>query len=343
MSAYSANITGSQSFRYHRRVELEHIFLEKVIEQYATTGTVFWTASYSDNHQNHCHRLMPLAANTASERYRNCLRNPHLVDWFFEIRSTEFLKALFDDVLNAEYEWQSRTSIHAHGTTKFKNDPGLCELTTKAYVGRLMETLIDPTQQEVIDAGKNSSNIVLKYAQWLLTASNPRVNRDEHPGGVPDPHPCSKRILDIIDDAAAMARDYEELCNCCQRHVCRPGGYCKRKKARVNGKPSRFDYHMDLSDKAELVFIETDKSVRAEIRLPRNDETFNIHNRLQHHHWRANVDMQIILDKHAAIRYMVKYASKGEKESGQLQDVYNTVKRNAKEDDSIRRTGRCAH
>ena len=27
------------------------------------------------------------------------------------------------------FEWQSRTSIHAHGAARFSNDPGLIELT----------------------------------------------------------------------------------------------------------------------------------------------------------------------------------------------------------------------
>ncbi|RKP18186.1 hypothetical protein ROZALSC1DRAFT_23478 [Rozella allomycis CSF55] len=158
--------------------------------------------------------------------------------------------------------------------------------------GNKRNAVVDPAQQEVIDACTNTAEIVRQYVQCLLTASNPRVNRDEHPGGVTDPPPCSTRNLDIIDDDAAMERDYEELCNCCQRHVCRPGGCSKRTKARVNGKPCRIDIPMDHTDQAEIVVIETDKS---------------------------------------AIRYMVKYASKGEKE---LQDVYNTVIRNANEEDS---------
>ena len=30
-----------------------------------------------------------------------------------------------------------RSSIHAHGAVRFKNDPGLTQLATKAYIGRL--------------------------------------------------------------------------------------------------------------------------------------------------------------------------------------------------------------
>ncbi len=45
-----------------------------------------------------------------------------------------------------------------------------------------------------------------------------------------------------------------------------------------------------------------------------------LHNRLICHHWRANVDMQPILDRHAAVAYMVKYATKGEKASSNLKE-----------------------
>ncbi len=59
-----------------------------------------------------------------------------------------------------------------------------------------------------------------------------------------------------------------------------------------------------------------------------------MHNRIVAHNWRANVDMQIILDKKAAIRYMVKYATKGEKASLSLSNLYKSVLNNAKDDDN---------
>ena len=42
-------------------------------------------------------------------------------------------------------------------------------------------------------------------------------------------------------------------------------------------------------------------------------------------HWRANVDLQLILDSHAAITYMTKYAAKGEKAGRSLQTIVKTV------------------
>ena len=53
MSAYSANITGSDMYWYHRRMELEATFEQK------QSATVFFTFSYADNHWHELHRLMP--------------------------------------------------------------------------------------------------------------------------------------------------------------------------------------------------------------------------------------------------------------------------------------------
>ena len=73
-----------------------------------------------------------------------------------------------------------------------------------------------------------------------------------------------------------MNTDYENLCNCCQRHVCRPLGYCKSK---MNNQ-CRFGYPIDLSEKTRLEFTEIGKTVRAEIILKRNDKFMNVHNRV---------------------------------------------------------------
>lgn len=43
------------------------------------------------------------------------------------------------------------------------------------------------------------------------------------------------------------------------------------------------------------------------------------------HHWLANVDLQLILDAHAAITYMTKYAAKAEKSGRALQSIIKTV------------------
>ncbi|RNA16317.1 ATP-dependent DNA helicase PIF1 [Brachionus plicatilis] len=291
MSTYSANITGSDAYYY------------------------------PDHHWEELHNLMPgLKANLQSQKYKNLMDNPHLVDWFFSYRLNEFLKVVFDDILDCDwrwhrYEWQSRSSIHAHGAVKFKNDPDLVKLTTELYIGRLAEKKIENKQydsEEVynqlindVKKGKESEELVINYTDTLITAMNPKTNFAEN--CVPTPHPCSIKTSNINIDN--LENDYKNLINCCQRHVCRINGYCKSK---VSGK-CRFTYPFELQEKTKINFIETKDSVKAEIVLLRNDPWMNMHNRIICHNWRGNVDMQIILDKSAAIKYMVKYATKGEK------------------------------
>jgi hypothetical protein len=137
---------------------------------------------------------------------------------------------------------------------------------------------------------------VIDYAEGLTTATNTRLNE----------HPCAKAFNAFL--TKDLKSDYESIINCCQRHVCRLSGYCKSSK-KFN--KCRFGYPLELLEKSHIIFSETKNTVRAKILIKRNDAHLNIHNRLICHHWRANVDMQIILDVSAAINYMVKYATKG--------------------------------
>jgi hypothetical protein len=60
----------------------------------------------------------------------------------------------------------------------------------------------------------------------------------------------------------------------------------------------------------------------------------NVHNRLICQNWRGNVDMQIILDQHAAINYMVKYATKGEKAGDSLSKLFYDIIGSSSEEDN---------
>ncbi len=53
MTAYSANITGSDPYWYKRRCELQATFEQK------KPATVFFTFSYADNHWEDLHKQMP--------------------------------------------------------------------------------------------------------------------------------------------------------------------------------------------------------------------------------------------------------------------------------------------
>ena len=110
------------------------------------------------------------------------MENPHLVDWYFSHRLTEFLRVFFDGILECDwrwhrFEWQSRTSIHAHGAARLLNDPGLINLTALVYKGRQAEkkiqTLLDSDENFKklsydIELGRKSGNIFIFSFSFLL-------------------------------------------------------------------------------------------------------------------------------------------------------------------------------
>ncbi|RNA27124.1 ATP-dependent DNA helicase PIF1, partial [Brachionus plicatilis] len=240
MSAYSSNITGSDSYWYKRRIELQSTF------EQMKPASAFFTFSYPDNHWDDLHRLIPGApAKSDQEKRRNVLSNPHLVDWFFSYKLDEFLKTVFDNVLDCEwrwhrYEWQSRSSIHAHGAVRFKNDPNLIDLTSKVYAGRLAFKKINESNyvqqnleshQKLLDLiiqSNHAEKKVISYTDTLITAMNTKTDFTDK--SVPVPHPCSLCTNRINDEC--LSKDYEELINCCQRHSCRLEGYCKSSLAK---------------------------------------------------------------------------------------------------------------
>ena len=59
----------------------------------------------------------------------------------------------------------------------------------------------------------------------------------------------------------------------------------------------------------------------------RNDSRLNNYQRLQLQGWRANCDIQVVIDYHACIEYLVKYASKGEPRSPVLKQAFTFVMR----------------
>ena len=68
---------------------------------------------------------------------------------------------------------------------------------------------------------------------------------------------------------------------------------------------------------------------KAKIVTKRNDPRLNSHHPTQLMGWRANCDIQLIIDHHAHIEYLSKYAAKGEPRSPILKNTFNAVMKNA--------------
>ncbi len=64
-----------------------------------------------------------------------------------------------------------------------------------------------------------------------------------------------------------------------------------------------------------------DTPCRAKIVTKRNDSRLNNHQRLQLQGWRANCDIQVVIDHYACVEYLIKYAAKGEPRSPMLKHL----------------------
>ena len=65
----------------------------------------------------------------------------------------------------------------------------------------------------------------------------------------------------------------------------------------------------------------TQAQVKATLTTKRNDGRINCHNHVMSQHWRANVDLQVIIDTDQCMRYMAKYATKGEPRSQSASEI----------------------
>lgn len=76
-------------------------------------------------------------------RINTVINNPHVTDWYFTSRLSDFVDHWLYDALDAHwhwyrYEYQAQGSKHAHGCAKLKNDPGIHSPVERAAAGGLV-------------------------------------------------------------------------------------------------------------------------------------------------------------------------------------------------------------
>ena len=284
--------------------------------------------------------------NTSSEERRmNVINNPHIVDWFFTQRLESFVKHWLYETLDAKwhwfrYEYQGRGSIHCHGTAKLSNDSGLCQLTEIALKGFLAQKQKDKGDtvntehlDQDIQAGKDASVKVCQYVDWLLSTVNPNPPH-ENMWTRPAFHPCQKRHEDILD--FELDNDYADLLNMVQRHTNCSTNYCLRNKGSQSELKCRFNFPFEYSANTRLEFEEVHSKgdkvhYRAKVVAKRNDPRLNNNQQLQLQGWRANCDIQVVIDHYACVEYLTKYAAKGEPRSPFLKKVFSSIVSNLHE------------
>ena len=343
ISRYVGNIAGTNAYWSRVRDEL------KAIVTNVGAPTLFFTFSSADMHWPELHALFNAGVNenqndnqTSGARRQNVINNPHIVDWFFTQRLESFVKHWLYDTLGAKwhwfrYEYQGRGSIHCHGTAKLNNDPGLCQLTQTALKGFLAQKMKDVNDlsdtvelDQDIEAGHQAANTVCQYVDWLLSTVNPNPPDDDM-WIRPEVHPCQQQHSDISEHDKQS--DYVDLLNMVQRHTRCSTGYCLRKKSNESELKCRFHFPFEHCPQTKLEFENVHTSgdsehYRAKIVTKRNDSRVNNHQQIQLQGWRANCDIQVVIDHYACVEYLTKYAAKGEPRSPVLKQAFNSIMRN---------------
>lgn len=329
LSRYVGNVTGSPSYWFKIREDLKAIISQK------GAPTIFFTFSAADLHWPELHSLFYIHPHDISskEKMENVHNYPHLVDWYFTKRIESFIKHWLYDTLGAEWHWyryefQARGSIHCHGMAKLKSDPGLCNLTEIVLQGHLIkETEVDSDSSLILEQAQKASQTVCNYVDSLLPTWNPQLPHDGS-WQKPKVHPCSRRYDEIPQ--TEIESDYIDLLNTVQRHTHCSSKYCLRYISGSKELQCRFKYPFDCYDKTKLSFepINSKKEsvlYRAKLITKRNYPRLNNHQKIQLQGWRANCDIQVIIDYHACVEYLCKYAAKGEPRSTIRNDAFSSV------------------
>ena len=85
-----------------------------------------------------------------------------------------------------------------------------------------------------------------------------------------------------------------------------------------------------------------DGTIRATLTTRCNDPRVTSHSRLLIQNWRANVDVQIIIDVLACARYMAKFAAKGEPRSQAVSSIFKACVGGLRDNSDSRSALRCA-
>ena len=171
-----------------------------------------------------------------------------------------------------------------------------------------------------------------------MTAENPSPPCDGE-WVSPDIHPSKKKVQDLKD--CESEHDYFDLVNKVQRHTICNSGYCLRNSS-DGTQYCRFKFPFKLCQNTHIEYEKVNSkngvnAVRPTVVLKRNDSRVNRHQRLQLQAWRANVDIQQIIDYTACLEYIDKYASKAEKISSVVQNAFTSIVQNLQGTEDVKK------
>jgi hypothetical protein len=164
-----------------------------------------------------------------------------------------------------------------------------------------------------ITQGQEAEQRICNYVDSLVSTLNP-LHPDVQQWTRPAVHPSKKCFSEISDKE--WEQDYCDLLNTVQRYTQCSSAYCL-KQADDGTQYCRFGYPIECSSNTHLEFEQVhtkdgSSKYKAKIVTKRNDSRLNQHQQLQLQGWRANCDIQIVIDHHACLE--------------SLQSVHLTVK-----------------
>ena len=342
IQCYAKQISGTNSHWYQVKEQL------KATLNQVGSPTIFYTLSCTEFHWPELHEMFgsPMSGN---EFRKNVAGYPHILDWFFHERTEKFIKHWLYNILGADWHWNRYefavllNGIHTHGLAKLKSDPGLCKLSEKAVEGhkaklKLHEGIIFNSNDELdklnalIKEGIKAENEICNYYDYLISCSNPGNINDWIQ---PAKHPCRNSFVTAVVE---LDSDYIDIVNSVQRHSKCNSPYCLREDKQGN-QYCRFHYPFHINKEIYISYTEMpnkgEKHFKAEVVAQRNDDPrVNRHQRIQLQGWRANSYIQLIIDHHACVKYLEKYAAKAEKLSSIAKDPFENVISHVADDSS---------
>ena len=338
ISLKTNTVKGTNSYWNRTRREVEAMISAK------GCPTLFYTLSAADTRWKRLHNVIghrPGKQNNGGQRMALLKQHPHIAAEFFHKKLKTYNK-YFNAAVGAKYdffryEFQSRGSIHAHGFKWLKNDPGLVNLSQIAAKGNALEKQWKDKEKpvevaEAIEAGKHAEYVVSRYCDWLVSTSSPQEYEDNgkdykckpvDKGWESRKHPSELNWSDLA--AEDCDKDYEIAMHWLARHNCLKGSCMK------NGK-CRFKFPQKVTKQTHIKYGKERDDGTFQVRLvpKRNHCVANSHNRITMQHWRANTDMQIVLDPVQCLNYLTKYSCKGETRSKIFDRALKKVRTNFK-------------
>lgn len=174
LQRYASKIQGTPSYWYSRYEDLKALLQKS------------WTVSSADNYWPQLHSLLPSDGTTGhAARVNSVINNPHLTDWYFHAKLTDFVRHWLQDGLGAEW-WYEYQATHAHGCA---SDPGLTTLVSTAALGEQRLHLAQDNDH-IIQYGNQAKQLVIKYVDSLYLQPSTTTSLMKRP----DPHPCAQRF-----------------------------------------------------------------------------------------------------------------------------------------------------